>query len=177
MQNIFWDKTPRFFRTMSVIFDLHFILYMNWRKKWRGLNWDELSLEPLLKPGTGPKYSAVQGGAIRGVSSYGSLSQSLQWKLCPSVLHSFPFAVPQDWQRSFCAAWDQSWVGEGVANWWLSVGCCQQTCCQKTRHHPCWRSCGIYVESSAGKQTVLMHPWALLPVWEALTVCEIYKQE
>lgn len=100
-----------------MVLDLCFTLYMNWWKEWRGLNWDGLFLEPLLKPGTDPKCSAVQGGAIWDISSYGSLSKSLQWKL-----HSFPSALSASWPRSFRAGWDQSWVGARGANWWLSAG-------------------------------------------------------
>lgn len=47
------------------------------------------------------------------------------------------------------------WV-RGVQSDGCQQGCYQRTWRQKTRHHPCQRSCGIMF--SAGKQTVLMHP-------------------
>lgn len=67
-----------------------FYLWIQWKK---GLNWEGQSLEPLHNPGTYPKYSAVQDGAIWDISSYGSFSRSLQWKLWVSALFSFPSAV------------------------------------------------------------------------------------
>lgn len=74
-----------------MVLDLCFILYMKERMEGVKLRW----AIPLLRPGTDPKYCAVQDDAIRDLSSYGSLSKSLQWRLGVSVLHSLPSAASQ----------------------------------------------------------------------------------
>lgn len=95
MHSVFWHKTLFFFQNCK--WDWTYISFcMNWRREWRGLNWNGLKL--FLIPGTGPKYSTVRSGAIWDISSFGSTS-----KLCQSASLYFPSAVSESWDIFPCS--------------------------------------------------------------------------
>lgn len=113
-----------------------YVSFFIWRKEWRGLNWDGLSLEPWLKPGAGPKYSAVRV-VLYGVSLLmDSSPKSLQWKL-PIYMAVIPLCSVGELTEIFPRSLGSELGGwEGCKLMAVSRSVTNKHVSKKRRHHP-----------------------------------------